>query len=269
MPSKKIALLITVYNDQDGFEKTIRSITGDDKDLVDIIVVDDGSEPAVQLDTLKDHDTKLIRLTLNKGVQYASNAGMEYILEKKYAYTARLDAGDLILAGRFKKQLDFMEKNPEYGVVGSWYQMITREGKKLGVVKLPVENDMLKKAMYLNSSIQHPACMFRNDIIRKIGMYDTFYSAALDYDLFMRIMKISKGHNLPEPLIYYEVMNTNAISFKKRSRQICYRMHIQLRNFNLLEKNCYLGLLQTIIMLMLPYKVSHWIKEKLKPNWQQ
>lgn len=264
MPDKKIALLIPVYYNQQGLEKSILSIQGKDKELVDIVVVDDGSEPAVHLEKLKDYNIHLLRQSPNRGIEHALNMGLEYILGQGYEYTARLDSGDTIIAERFSKQQAFLDSNPDYGVVSCWVKMVTAEGELQFIWKPPVNDSDIRKYMHLNSCFSHPGAMIRNSVLKQAGMYSDKYKSAEDYELFFRMLKFSKGANLAEPLIDYEVMNPDAISFKRRYQQLRSRLRIQLKYFDVFCANSYIGIIRTLIILMMPYKTLHRIKSYLR-----
>jgi glycosyltransferase involved in cell wall biosynthesis len=269
MPNKNIAVLIPVYNNQSGLEKSILSIVGADKELVDIIVVDDGSLRPAYLDNLKDYNIKLLRYSPNMGIQCALNTGLEYILANGYAYTARLDTGDTIIVGRFAKQKSFLDSNQDYGIVGSWMQTVSSDGSYQFICKFPTIDKDIRNKMHLNNCFAHPSVLIRNDILTKTGPYSSKYKSAQDYDLFFRILQISKGSNLPEPLILYEVMNENAISYKRRYQQLRNRLRIQFCYFNPIILNSYIGVIKTIVTLFLSYKALHWIKVKIRNDKMQ
>ena len=260
MPDKSIALLIPVHNGQETLEKSILSIRGEDKDIVDIIVVDDGSAEPVTLDRLRDYNITLLRLPENQGIQHSLNAGLKYILQKDYLYTARLDAGDAIIAGRFLKQKNFLDSHPDHAIVGSWARMVTSSGDLQFIWQPPVSDAGIQNKMHMSTCFCHPAVMMRNSAVRQTTLYSSHYSVAQDYDFFFRLLKVGKGANLPEPLVSYEVMNPAALSYKKRRRQLTNRLKIQGTYFDFKNIYSYAGVAKTLVSLILPYSLIHVLK---------
>ena len=67
------------------------------------------------LNTLEQNDNRLIlkRSLNNKGLARSLNDLLEFVLPKNYDYIARMDADDISLSGRFKKQIAYMETHPD------------------------------------------------------------------------------------------------------------------------------------------------------------
>jgi glycosyltransferase involved in cell wall biosynthesis len=111
---KPIALLITAYNRQSLVERALSSLEPE-LYLLDIVLVDDGSAPAINIDKFAHYPIHLIRMPKNGGTMRASNAGLEYIYLKHYEFIARLDSDDVVINQRFTKQLAFMRSHPDIG----------------------------------------------------------------------------------------------------------------------------------------------------------
>ncbi|NJO33346.1 MAG: glycosyltransferase family 2 protein [Rhodospirillales bacterium] len=92
-----------VFNRPQMVLDALASITQQDigSQQVEIIVVDDGSQPALALPEGIGH-MKLIRLSANKGTAAARNAGIEASAGE---YLAFLDADDVWLAGKLTAQI--------------------------------------------------------------------------------------------------------------------------------------------------------------------
>ncbi|MEP0824121.1 MAG: glycosyltransferase, partial [Nitrososphaera sp.] len=219
----RIALLIPVYNNQKGLAISLSSIQDE---IVDIIVVDDGSEVPIQISAdLLHANINLIRLEKNQGITSALNEGLRYILDKGYKYLARLDAGDIVLPVRFLKQFTFLEKNPNYALVGGQVKFVDPNGQELWKERFPTKYEDIKRIMHSRNCFIHPAVMMRTDVLRELGGYSADYPAAEDYELFMRIVKRYSVANLDEVVLVYEV-NPFSISIQKRRRQVLSRLKV-------------------------------------------
>ncbi|RCK76379.1 MAG: glycosyl transferase, family 2 [Anaerolineae bacterium] len=254
----RIALLIPVYNNQKGLAISLSSIQDE---IVDIIVVDDGSEVPIQISAdLLHANINLIRLEKNQGITSALNEGLRYILDKGYKYLARLDAGDIVLPVRFLKQFTFLEKNPNYALVGGQVKFVDPNGQELWKERFPTKYEDIKRIMHSRNCFIHPAVMMRTDVLRELGGYSADYPAAEDYELFMRIVKRYSVANLDEVVLVYEV-NPFSISIQKRRRQVLSRLKVMLRYFDPAIKESYLGILKNVFLLTLPYSFVITIKK--------
>ncbi len=262
----KIAVLIPHYNNSKGLIKSLESIGVFEK--LDVVVVDDGSKIEQLSEDLLNESfkaggkVKVIFLENNKGVSIACNIGLEYIIKKKYKYTARLDAGDLCVNNRFQKQLAFLEKNPSIKLVGSSILANDTSGNYLYKVKYPTEHQEIKKRMYLNAMFINPTIFFETEILKKIGMYPTNYDAAEDYAFFFNIIKEFKTANIIEPLVTIEI-NPVGISISKRKIQVKSRIRLIFENFYFGFWPIY-GLIRNIILYIIPNSIILRIKKIVK-----
>lgn len=265
MKLEKYAILIPAYNiDALSLNKTFRTIPKD----AHVLIVDDGSvnpvSDLVNNITKEYKNVRVHRLDKNRGIENALNSGLA-ILKNNFEYVARLDMGDESVEGRFEKQVDFLDSNKDYVLVGSWVDYYSESGDWLFTSKLPVDDKDIRKKMYINNMIVHPAVMLRMSAIAKIGEYSTQYKACEDYDLFFRLMKIGKAYNIPEVLLKYEI-NYNSISSKKRLTQVLNRLKLILRNYSFISCGFYpyYGLIRNIAIVFLDRRVTMFLRKILK-----
>ena len=66
----RIAVLIPVYNDQEGLNRTLKSLENEVEEQVDVVVVDDGSLiPMTTYSKISIHNIKLVRAEENIGIE--------------------------------------------------------------------------------------------------------------------------------------------------------------------------------------------------------
>ena len=246
---KPIVLLITVFNNASGLAKTLESLVPEQQ-LLDIVIVDDGSEVAVDTGAFPSLSIHLIRLPQNIGIEKAANAGLEYIYTQNYEFIARIDAGDVALSHRFEKQLNFLRSNPQVGIVGSRINVVNTAGEIVFQTFHPLTDDQIRRAICFNSILHHPTLMIRMDVMRKAGYYDPQFFAAADYDLCWRILSITKAQNLEERLLSYEWNNEHSISNRKRRAQKISALKVQMHHFDKYNIYCYLGILRSLIQIV-------------------
>jgi glycosyltransferase involved in cell wall biosynthesis len=154
-------VLIPVWNDQAGLDKTLETLANDSLPF-DIVVVDDGSATAIVCDELNgSHETTLRRLRQNRGVEHALNDGLMLILGREYRYVARLDCGDQPLPRRLERQRAFLDDHAAVGIVGTWAQCVDDDGAYLFTLRFPADHPaMLKRQRYVPAML-HPTVMIR------------------------------------------------------------------------------------------------------------
>ncbi|WP_053365152.1 glycosyltransferase [Bacillus sp. FJAT-27245] len=248
----RIAVLIPVFNNQEGISLTIASFVNEKKEPVDIYVIDDGSNPAITcLEKINQHTVHVVRMAHNAGIEHALNYGLDRIREGEYVYVARIDAGDRVVENRFSKQASFMDENKEIALAGSYSDFKTSEGTLHFTYKPPTTHEAIKRKMHLNSCFSHPAVMFRAVIVDKVGPYSLMYKSAEDYEFFFRIVKRYPTANLNEVLLEEE-FNHTGISATRRRQQLISRLKVQMKYFDFTEAYSYLGIFQTITLLFIP-----------------
>lgn len=265
---QSICYLIPVFNDQAGLNRSLESIA---KETVpaDIVVIDDGSRtPLVILPQFADlpgRTLTLIRLERNSGIHVALNAGLDRIFGAAYRYVARLDAGDTVAPDRCELQSAFLDQHPEVALVGSDVAFANPAGEVLFVHRTPTSHEHIRRALFFNNCLMHPAVMARVDVLMSLGGYDQSISVAEDYDLFFRIATHTRIASLPL------ILTTSAyaplgISLSRRRRQQWSRLEVQLRYFAVDRLAAYLGVARTLLCMMVPTRlVIAWKSRRTIP----
>lgn len=263
----EVALLIPVYNNQLGLERSLSALPTEVP--LDVVVVDDGSEPPISQPKVSEpHRLFLLRLEQNRGIEHALNYGLEWILERKYEYVARLDAGDIALPGRFAKQLCFLESHPDYVLIGGQVRFVDTAGREVFRERFPTEYKNIRRIMHARNCFIHPAVMWRTAVLREIGFYSDQYKAAEDFELFFRMARRFKVANLDEHVVQCEV-NPAGISLSRRRRQVLSRLRVMLRYFDPRTRESWLGIFKNIVLLYTPVAWVQVLKARLegKRGW--
>lgn len=261
----KVIVLIPHYNNIKGLIKSISSIGKEEN--VDVLIVDDGSFNKINEDEIyynfKANGSLFIEyLGHNQGIEHALNRGLEIILKKGNEFTARLDCGDTCVNDRFKIQEAFLEKHKEVVLVGSDVNFTDINGKVVYNLKTPKDDVLIKKKMYINAMHIHPTIIFRNKILKKIGLYPITYKAAEDYAFFFKIIQEYKVANINSNLVNCE-LNPNGISSIQRKAQAKSRIRIILKYFYFGFYPIY-GLLRSVLLYLIPLKWVTFLKRNLK-----
>ena len=196
-----VTVLMPVFNGERYLREAVTSILGQSFRDFELLIVDDGSTDASAaiIEELKRNDSRVrSRFQSNQGHVAALNAGLESV---RGNYIARMDADDVARPGRLEAQVRFLENHPDIGVVGTAATLIDGDGRESGVVRFPSSHGAVRWALCFGSPIIHPSAMIRADVLRQAGGYDAEMRHAEDYDLWLRISRISRLANLEEPLL--------------------------------------------------------------------
>jgi glycosyltransferase involved in cell wall biosynthesis len=135
-----------------------------------------------------------------RGISASLNLGLN---ESKGEYIVRIDSDDVMLDDRISSQIEFLDLNPSYCVVGGHIQIIDRDSNVIGFKKYEIEDIQLRTRILEQSPVAHPAVTFRRDSVLKIGSYRNLPSE--DTDLWVRILPFWKIANLNQYVIKYRV----------------------------------------------------------------
>lgn len=255
----RIAVLIPVHNAQNDLMRTLASLDRQ-SETFDVFVVDDGSRPPIALDPDSyRHPVTLLRLPANRGIEGALNAGLGRILADDYAYVARQDSGDVDVGERLARQRHWLDCHPEVALVGTWVDFVDDEGRRIFTFTPPADTQAIRRRMHYSAAFIHPATMIRTSALRAVGPYSDRYPLAEDYELFFRIARRFGCANLTDVLVRKEE-NPDSLSVARRRRSLRSRIRIQLAYFDRGSIHSYLGLLYSLILYVVPYRLLMRIK---------
>ncbi len=213
-----LSLLLCVHNGAAYLPACLNSILTQSFTDFELIIMDDCStddSPAI-LAALTDPRVKIFRNPENLGLTKSLNLGLELVQGN---YIARIDADDTMHPTRLQHQVDFLENNPDYGIVGSFAQQMDADGTPTSIQKMPVTNAEIQWFSLLSSPFLHPTVMLRKSTLDAHALtYDTTFRTTQDYDLWARMLTVTKGHNIPLPLTHLRV-HEGAISHTKKAAQ--------------------------------------------------
>ena len=214
--SKKISVLLPVYNAQDFIFESIDSILKQTFEDFELLIFNDGSTDKSKEIIHSINDKRIIYLenTTNKGIVYNLNKGIYY---SKGDYIARMDADDIAFKNRFEKQFYFLENEREIDILATGLQV-------LGTNSISIKEfspDFHKIYLLKGNTVAHPTVMIRKKSLTSIGLkYDSQALYVEDYKLWLdACLNNLKIHSLSEVLLYYR-SHTNQISKKKFNQQV-------------------------------------------------
>ena len=197
-----VSVIMPVYNEEGSIRKAIKTVIDQTYKKFELIVVDDGSTDRTPdiVKALQEVDERIIYLRNeeNRGTTYSLNRGLR---RASGEYIARIDGDDWYHPRKLELQVKFLEGHREYGIVGTFYILVDESGRAVKV-QLPVTHSEIMKRMAYRNAFAHSSIMVRKSVLDMVGYYDERYEYAQDYDLYFRILEVSKGYNLPFYLLY-------------------------------------------------------------------
>lgn len=202
-----ISVIMPIFNAEHFLKPAIQSILDQSFKDFELIMVDDGSrDRSFEIaDNFRILDSRinLIRLINNQGVANASNIALQ---NAKGEYIARMDADDISLTERFSKQVEFMEIHSDVGVLGCGMQYMDESGKLLSVPPLFQGDLFIHWHFLFENPFFNPTVMIRKSILDQYNLqYNFSYVYGEDYELWSRLLPLTKGENLPDVLLHYRL----------------------------------------------------------------
>ena len=141
------------------------------------------------------------QLHLN-GIAFALNYGLNLVKTK---YIARMDGDDCCHPTRFEKQINFLEGNPNYVMVGCRVMLIDERGVTMKKEFKFFEDDQeIRRALKYRMPLCHPAVIFRADTVFAYCGY-MYGNTSEDHELYLRLARNPNNlfKNLPDYLFSY------------------------------------------------------------------
>lgn len=200
--SKKVSILMGIYNCEKYLGAAIESIINQTYDNWEFIICDDGSKDSSYLiaeryakkypekfTLLKNKTNLKLNKTLNRCLDMATGD-----------YIARMDGDDVCKPDRLREEVEFLESHKGYDLVSC--QMDLFDGSGVFGKAHFVEGEIGPGELLRGSPFCHAGMMMRAAMMKKLR-YKTGrdYIRVEDYDLWYRLYKAGhKGYNLSSTL---------------------------------------------------------------------
>lgn len=261
----KISVIMAVYNTKPYLKEAIESVLNQTFWEFEFIIVDDystdGSYEYLQKIQKTDDRIKLYRNEKNMWISFTRN---KLISLTNTNYIATQDSDDISELDRLELSYNFLENNPDYGVV-SWNNIIINEDSKVIWYREywdDIENIILKK-----SPISQPSSFFKKDLFIELWWYDKSLDFWEDYDLWLKMyINWNKIKNLSNNLIKYRIRSGQTKSTKLK-QTIKNTINIQKKAIKLWLKPSFSDLIYIFLehfLLILPSNIILFLFKKLE-----
>lgn len=220
-----VSVIIPVYNKAHFLPDTLKSVFAQNYKDIEVIIVDDGSTDNV-LSAVEPYKNKVkfVRQS-NMGVSLARNKGIQIASGD---FVCFLDADDVFLPEKIKRQIDYFEQHPECDLVYTNGIVVDQKGNRVcdGCVqrKTGYSGDVFRELLIRNF-ITTSSVMVRKEKILFQEPFKQKYKASQDYDLWLTLSRDCNFGYLDDFLFEYR---TTASGITSRHNYLMYQEHIDI-----------------------------------------
>ena len=199
------SVVMPVRNAQPFLDEAVQSILAQSRGDFEFVILDDastdGSRERLREWALRDSRIRLLESETPLGPAASSN---QVAMAARCPIVARMDADDVALPGRFRRQLEVLLAHPEAVLVGSLAASIDANGR---LVRRSDRSLVVRR--FATAPIAHASIMYRADSFRRIGGYRDECAYCEDADLYQRMAAEGMILMIPEPLLLYRYSGAN------------------------------------------------------------
>lgn len=206
-----------VYNGERYIKQSIDSILDQTFEDFELLIINDGSTDSTEDIILSYQDKRIVYVKNNTNIQLVDtlNKGIDLAQGK---FIARMDADDISYPTRLEQQIDYLMRNEDSVLVGSWAEVINEQGKIVKYRKPAINHSHLKAELFFYNNIVHSSVTGKTEVFREFK-YNNNFPCAEDYHLWMLMANKYPIANLPEYLIQYRLHEENIVQLKQNILQ--------------------------------------------------
>ncbi len=259
-----VSVLMSVRNGAPWVREAVESALGQTASDLELIVIDDGSTDGTPTLLAAVTDSRLrverqppagLTRSLNRAIRLARSPLL-----------ARLDADDVALPQRLARQRRFLDAHPDVGLLGSGAREVDALGRDVAIVTPPADDAAIRRALIRRNPFVHSSVLMRKSVVEQVGGYDHDLAVAQDYDLWMRISRVTRLANLPEALVVRRLL-PGRVSSVRDAERLKAEMRVRWRavRTGLYPPWCAAFLLRPAAALLLPGAVRGFVRRRLAP----
>ena len=194
--SPQVSIILTSYNHTKYLRYAIDSALDQSFTDFELIIWDDASTDN-SWDIIQSYDDPRIRAFRNKINKRVGNARKAILEVVTGEYVAIHSSDDIWEPDKLKKQVAFLEDNPQIGAVFSWAQIIGEDGKPLidkfhpynNIFEQPnrTRHEWLNFFFYHGNALCHPSLLIRKICYQDCGAYRYGFAQLPDFDMWVRL----------------------------------------------------------------------------------
>lgn len=186
--SPLVSIITPSYNQSHFLEETVQSVISQDYANLEYIIVDGGSTDG-SVEIIQQYADRIDWWVSepDRGQTEAINKGFKKANGEILAW---LNSDDTYLPGAVSEAVTYLQNHPDSGMVYGDANLISAEGNLLG--KFPARQTDYPRLRRGYVHIPQQASFFRTKLWKQVGPLDPSFYFAMDYDLWVRLAKISR-----------------------------------------------------------------------------
>jgi glycosyltransferase involved in cell wall biosynthesis/SAM-dependent methyltransferase len=212
--SNLISICIPTYNREKYIRETIQSALDQNYDNSEIIVIDDGST---------DNTETIVNSFVSNKIKYfkknhtnSPDTRNRCISEAKGKFILWLDSDDILAPNLIFRFLDTLSEYPDidvcYGDIQPFGDLGSFSRKIITYEDYYKNNAHLLAGLVLGNKIPNPGTFIRKDLFSKVGMYNTDFRRAHDYDFWIRCAPVATFKHIGMTSLFWRWHKTNMSS---------------------------------------------------------
>jgi glycosyltransferase involved in cell wall biosynthesis len=227
---KTISVCIITYNHEKFIVEAIESVLVQQTQYsYEIVIADDASRDNTRA-ILQDYSNRYpgkFKLVLQEKNIGPGNNFIDLLKAANGKYIAYFEGDDYWTDPlKLEKQVDFMEKNPEYTLTFHNVSIVDEHGKQTGMIYPPGRKKVIDFSDLANGDFTKTcSCIFLNDKLRLEAVFNGSITPD-DSSLYMRVVEDGKGYYFEDVMAVYRVHQGGVWSqqkniFKLRNSLTC------------------------------------------------
>lgn len=214
----RVDILMPVFNAGRFLDEALRSIRAQTWTDFRLILINDGStdDSAERCRAAAAADPRLLCVDqVNLGITRSLNRALALATAP---FVARMDADDIAFPERLARQVAHLAAHPEIVALGAAVIYLDAAGRPVKPCPRSTDHEQLEPALLAGDggALIHPVVVFRRAALEQAGLYRPETQYVEDLDLYLRLARLGRLANLPEPLLYYRVHGTS-INFTRNA----------------------------------------------------
>ena len=213
MNSPKISIITVCFNAEKTIRRTIESVVNQSYKNIEYIMVDGQSEDDTVsiIKGFENHISKLVS-EKDKGIYDAMNKGIDLATG---TYLLFLNADDYLISETAVENI--VNQINQHADKEIYYGNLVVYDHTSGRGKIWQPDEVSGKLLF-NSTLPHPATLYRRSVFEKLGKFDATYKIAADYEFYVRAYAKSAKFQKINMLI--AVFSANGVSCSEKYKEL-------------------------------------------------
>jgi glycosyltransferase involved in cell wall biosynthesis len=194
----RISVITPSFNQARFIERTIRSVLNQGWPNLEYIVIDGASTDGSR-EIIRRYEPYLSRW-FSEPDRGQTDAILKGLGHATGEYVTWICSDDVLFPGSLERMAGALAAHPEAGIVYGGVAFIDEEDRILKVRSYP-DMDLSKLLYERHSTVAQPSSLIRRKTLDEAGGLDRTLSYCMDYDLWIRLLRVSGCVNLGETVL--------------------------------------------------------------------